>query len=66
MADRLSTESRKLEKVEQEFEILKTELQIVKIEKEDLKGRLKITLSKLEVKQAVLNKMNTDSKFLRG
>ena len=31
---------------------------------EDLQGRLKITLSELEVKQVLLNKMNTDSKTL--
>ena len=31
---------------------------------EDLQGRLKITLSELEVKQVLLNKMNTGSKTL--
>ena len=45
----MTTGSQKLKKAEQEIENLKTGLQIVKIEKEDLKGRLKITLSKLEV-----------------
>ena len=36
----------------------------MKAENQDLKGRLKITLSKLEVKQASLNKMDTSSKIL--
>lgn len=43
---------------------MKTELQIIKSEIENLQGRLKITLSELEVKHAFLNKMNTGSRTL--
>ena len=45
IAENFTTEGQKLEKVEQEIETMKTELQIIKSEKEDLQGRLKITLS---------------------
>ena len=65
MAENLTIESQKFEKAEQEIETMKTELQIIKSEKEDLEGRrLKITLSELEVKQASINKMNIGSKTL--
>ena len=40
MAENCTTESQKLEKAEQEIETMKTELQIIKFEKEDLQGRL--------------------------
>ncbi|RWR73557.1 hypothetical protein CKAN_00184800 [Cinnamomum micranthum f. kanehirae] len=59
------SERQKFKKAKREIENLKKELQIVKSKREDLKGRLKITLSELDVKQAALNKMNTDSKILK-
>ena len=62
IAENLTTEGQKFKKAEQEIETLKIELQKVNSEKEDLQGRLKITLSELEVKQASLNKMNTGSR----
>ena len=64
IVENLTTEGRKFKKAEQEIETLKIELQKVNSENKDLQGRLKITMSELEVKQASLNKMNTGSKTL--
>ena len=43
---------------------LKKAIVMVKGENHNLQGRLKITMSELEVKQASLNKMNTGSRTL--
>ena len=64
LVENLTTDGKKLEKDEKEILNLKKEIVIVKAENQDLQGRLKITLSELEVKQASLNKMNTGSKIL--
>eukprot|EP00268_Persea_americana_P055438 TRINITY_DN6442_c6_g1_i5.p1 TRINITY_DN6442_c6_g1~~TRINITY_DN6442_c6_g1_i5.p1 ORF type:complete len:220 (-),score=45.64 TRINITY_DN6442_c6_g1_i5:85-744(-) len=64
MAENLSTDGQKLEKAEKEIMNLKKEIVMVKAENHDLQGRLKITLSELEVKQASLNKMDIGSKIL--
>ena len=58
----MTAEGQKFKKAEQEIETLKIELQKANSENEDLQGRLTITLSELEVKQASLNKMNIGSK----
>ena len=64
MVENLTTESQELKKAEQEIETMKMELQIIKYEKEDIQGRLNITLYELEVKQVSLNNMNTGSRTL--
>ena len=64
MSENLTTDGQKLEKAEKEIVNLKKEIVIVKAKNQDLQGRLKITLSELEVKQASINKMNTGSKTL--
>ena len=60
----MTIEYQKFKKAEQEIEALRIELQKVNSENKDLQGRLKITLSELEVKQGSLNNMNTGSKIL--
>lgn len=60
----LTTNGKKIENAEKEIVNLKKEIMMVKAENKDLQGRLKITLSELEVKQASLNKMNTSLKIL--
>ena len=64
IAENLTTKGQKFKKVEQEIETLRIELQNVNSENKDLQGRLKITMSELEVKQASLNKMSTGLKTL--
>ena len=64
MAKNLTDDGQKLEKAKQEIETMRIELQKVNSENKDLQGKPKIILSKLEVKHASLNKMNTGSKTL--
>ena len=64
MTENLTTKSQRLENVEKEVLSLKKKMVIVNFENKDLQGRLKMTLSELEVKQASLNKMDTGLKTL--
>ena len=64
LSENLITDGQKFDMSEKGILNLNKEIVTMKAENQDLKGRLQITLSELEVKQASLNKMNAGSKIL--
>ena len=64
MVGNLTADGQNFEKAKQKIANMKKEMVIVKAENKDLQGKLKITLSEIEVKQASLNEMNTGLKTL--
>ena len=58
LAEDLTTDGQELENDEKEVINLKKEIVMMKVENQDLQGRLNITLSELEVKQASFAKQD--------